>query len=47
MTIYLYAFLFAQGAEPHVVVPDFLSSIGMVVAPDLLKRIGIWYLLGT
>ena len=46
LTTYLYSFLVAKILSRTVVVPDFFSSIGIVVVLSLLKRVGILVLLG-
>lgn len=45
LTTYMYAFLIAQILSRTVVVPDFFSSIGIVSALTVLKRLGILFLL--
>lgn len=47
LTLYLYAFIIATVLSRTVVVPDFFSSIGIVAALSLLKRIGLLFLLST
>lgn len=46
LTTYLYAFLIAKILSRTVVVPDLLSSIGIVTALSLLKKIGLLLLIG-
>ncbi|MBI3544798.1 MAG: hypothetical protein HY075_16120 [Deltaproteobacteria bacterium] len=46
LTTYMYAFLVAKVLSRTVVVPDFFSSIGIVAALTLLKRLGLLALLG-
>lgn len=47
LTVYLYTFLIAKVVSRTVVVPDFFSSIGIVAALTLVKRIGLLILIGT
>ena len=47
LTVYLYTFLIAKVLSRTVVVPDFFSSIGIVTALTILKRVGILMLIGT
>jgi hypothetical protein len=46
LTTYLYTFVIAKILSRTVVVPDFLSGIGIVAMLTLLKKIGILILLG-
>lgn len=46
-TVYLYTFLVSKVVSRTVVVPDFFSSIGIVTALTVLKRIGLLVLIGT
>ncbi|MEW6057733.1 MAG: hypothetical protein AB1540_14070 [Bdellovibrionota bacterium] len=46
LTVYLYTFLIAKLLSRTIVVPDFFSSIAIVSALTILKRIALLFLVG-
>ncbi len=47
LTTYLYVFLISNVLRRTVIIPDMLSSIGIVSAMTVLKKVGILILLGV